>query len=242
MYTAIAYCGAFLIGAVAGFLAAAEYSRRILARRTGELGELLLPLYVFLVLAGVTFAGGLLGVFLLSLWRGEALLGLLICAGIVAALFAVTLVRRTAYARYERRPDVRRQREEREMLRKRRNALFEDYSRFLHAAGAGDISVVRSLLDVGMPYVAPSPGVTPRYPLGWAETTVETPEIQNGISIFRYSALELAAWYGRTEIVALLLTCERDSSGRSERRERALTYARRYGCEETTRLLEQTLG
>jgi hypothetical protein len=123
-------------------------------------------------------------------------------------LFLAVWAKARADGRHWRRPDVARRRQERIDETRRRRAFWADYGRFLHAAIAGDGATVRSLLDAGLLNVAPSPGTVPRYPREWVEATVETTvearEIRGGLSIFRHSALELVAWYGHAELVALL--------------------------------------
>ena len=87
------YLGAFLIGAGLGILAAGIVGRTLFAKPLGGLGDLLIPLYVVIVAGTGTLGGGLLGVLALALRRGEALLGLLICAGVIASLYAAFALR-----------------------------------------------------------------------------------------------------------------------------------------------------
>ena len=97
------YLMAFLIGAGVGLLAAAIAGRTLFAKPLGGLGDLLIPLYVLIVAGTGALGGGLIGVLVCAIRRGEALLGLVICAGIIISLFAAFSLRRRAQFRRRRR-------------------------------------------------------------------------------------------------------------------------------------------
>ncbi|MBC7806923.1 MAG: hypothetical protein H7145_12320, partial [Akkermansiaceae bacterium] len=186
-------------------------------------------LYCLLLGIAATLIAGVGGGFALAILAGAKqgdVRTALLCAGAVVAVG--TLLVAGVYAREANTP-VRRADGTR-VAGRRREPFFADYKRFLRACESGDRQGVAALIDAGMPYVAPAPGAVAKHDRDWAEKTVSAPPVQNGLTIFRLSGLETAAWHGQTEIVAQLLERQTGTTqGKQALRRYALWYARKYG-------------
>lgn len=244
--TALLYLFVFLVGfIVVGVSTLAVVMGWGFPRKDSDIHALFRLIFAVMAGLGMGFVGGFAATITLGIKRGEPGQGIAVAVGIVLLLFLISLVRATVARWHARQPEQVAQREaeaEWAQEKSRENTFLTDYSPFLRAVASSDLRTITASLNVGFPYILPAPGTTPKFDREWTESVIKSDFIRSGRTIYRLSALEMAAWYGHTEIVALLL--ERQSGTWAERirlRQQALGYARKYNRVETIELLEVAL-
>lgn len=244
--TALLYLFVFLVGfVVVGGSTIAIVMGWGSPREDSDIRALLRLIFAVMAGLGMGFVGGFAATITLGIKRGEPGQGIAVAVGIALLLILISLVRATVARWHAGKPEQVAQREaeaEWAQEKSRENAFLTDYSPFLRAAASGDLRTITANLNQGFPYVLSAPGTTPKFDREWTESVIESDFIRSGMTIYRLSALEMAAWYGHTKIVTLLL--ERQSGTWAERirlRQQALGYARKYNRAETVELLEAAL-